>query len=330
MRVFAYEHITGGGLRDDPRISALAAEGELMLRALVDDLTAIPGIEVVALLDSRLDIEPAARVHRIGPEDEFWSKYRRAAHDAHAVWPIAPEQGQILERLTQEAIGCGRTLLNSRLDAVRVAASKRATAAALDAAGIAVIPIFDSEAELPSAIEEAVVKPDDGAGCQDAMLFHSRDELRAWSQRNASSQQIVQPFVHGSAFSVSALFCEGRGRLLACNRQYVAGRDGRLWFDGVRVNAKQDRDGRYRRLVAQVARALPGLWGYAGIDFIDAETGPVVLEVNPRLTTSYAGLRRAIGVNPARLVLELPDSLDDSHSPIRPIGRPVEVEVAHA
>jgi predicted ATP-grasp superfamily ATP-dependent carboligase len=315
---------------DDPQFAALAAEGELMLRALVDDLAAVPGVEVVTLLDARLDIELPANVHSIAPGEDFWAKFRRAAHDAEAVWPIAPELDAVLERLTKEVIACGRTLLNSRLDAVRIAASKRATAAALSAAGIAMIPTFGSEAELPPEVEEAVVKPDDGAGCQDTLLFHTREELRNWARGNTSAAHTFQPFVHGGAFSVSALFCEGHGRLLACNRQYVSAQDGRLKFEGVKVNAKQDPDGRYRRLVAQVAGALPGLWGYAGIDFIDTETGPLVLEVNPRLTTSYAGLRRAIGINPAQLVLELPDSLEESFSPIRATGLPTDVKVAHA
>jgi len=40
-----------------------------------------------------------------------------------------------------------------------------------------------------------------------------------------------------------------------------------------------------------------------GIDLVRTEQGLVMLEINPRLTTSYAGLRRALGVNPAGLVL---------------------------
>jgi predicted ATP-grasp superfamily ATP-dependent carboligase len=50
---------------------------------------------------------------------------------------------------------------------------------------------------------------------------------------------------------------------------------------------------------------MPGLAGYVGVDLIVGENAITVLEVNPRLTTSYAGLRRAIGANPARLVLDL-------------------------
>ncbi len=330
MRIFAYEHITGGGMRDDPLASTFAPGGELLLRALVEDLASISGVEVVALIDSRLSIDLRASIHRIGPADDFWAKFRQAAHDSEAVWPVASERGGTLERLTEEILGCGRTLLNSRPRSVRIAASKHATAAALEAARVPIIPVFTSEGELPPQIEEVVVKPADGAGCQDTFVLHSRDALRAWFHQHAASRWVVQQRVHGDAFSVSALFCEGRGRLLACNRQYVSEKEGRLHFQGVKVNARQDPDGRYRALVEQVARALPDLWGYAGVDFIDTEAGPLVLEINPRLTTSYSGLRRALGINPAHMVLDLPDSLDDSFAPIRPIGRPVDVEVSHS
>jgi predicted ATP-grasp superfamily ATP-dependent carboligase len=50
---------------------------------------------------------------------------------------------------------------------------------------------------------------------------------------------------------------------------------------------------------------MPELWGYAGVDLMQCEQGPRVLEINPRLTTSYAGLRQSLGINPAALVLEL-------------------------
>ena len=50
---------------------------------------------------------------------------------------------------------------------------------------------------------------------------------------------------------------------------------------------------------------MPNLWGYAGIDLIEKAEQILVLEINPRLTTSYAGIHEAIGINCARAVLEL-------------------------
>jgi predicted ATP-grasp superfamily ATP-dependent carboligase len=35
------------------------------------------------------------------------------------------------------------------------------------------------------------------------------------------------------------------------------------------------------------------------------ETGPVVVEINPRLTTSYVGLRESLALNPAELIVSI-------------------------
>ena len=180
MKIFVYEHITGGGMLDDPQVAALAPEGAMMLRALVDDLTAVPGVEVTVLRDARLPADLPATIHWVGKADAFWPIFRRAAGEADAVWPIAPEQDGILAGITREAIRCNRTLLGCRPDAVDIAASKRATAHVLGHGGIPVIPVYADENSVPPEANEIVVKPDDGAGCQDTRLFKDRAELRKW------------------------------------------------------------------------------------------------------------------------------------------------------
>jgi len=87
-----------------------------------------------------------------------------------------------------------------------------------------------------------------------------------------------------------------------------------------------DADGLLARLAQRTVVAIPGLWGYVGIDVLLTAAGPVVVEVNPRLTTSYAGLHAAIGVNPAELVLGLLDGREPP--PMLALGRrAVEVHV---
>ncbi len=82
---------------------------------------------------------------------------------------------------------------------------------------------------------------------------------------------------------------------------------------------------RLEPIAARIAAALPGLWGYAGIDLIESPEGLVALEVNPRLTTSYVGLGRSLGLNPAALVLAL--GKQGLASLIRPLA-PLPVEIA--
>jgi predicted ATP-grasp superfamily ATP-dependent carboligase len=54
---------------------------------------------------------------------------------------------------------------------------------------------------------------------------------------------------------------------------------------------------RAAELARRAARALPKTTGYIGIDLVlgndPRASGDVVIEVNPRLTTSYVGLRAA-------------------------------------
>jgi tyramine---L-glutamate ligase len=328
MRIFAYEHITGGGLMDQRSQAALAAEGEAMVRALVQDLVAIPDVEVAAMRDPRLLLDLPATMRVPESKRDFWPMFCRAVRESEAVWLIAPEQDGILERLSREVVAAGCRLLGSRPDAVHITASKLGTAAALIAAGVHTIPTFADERSVPDDVEQIVVKPDDGAGCQDTYLFQRRVDLQRWLRDRAVSGRVFQPYVRGMALSLSILCCNGHAQLLACNRQRVQVNDGRFEFSGVSVNAIRDSDGRYAQLARDVARALPGLWGYVGIDVIDAADGPIVVEVNPRLTTSYAGLRRALGINAAELVLGLPGSLEDRAS----FGScsVVDVEVAHA
>jgi tyramine---L-glutamate ligase len=328
MRVLAYEHVSGGGLSDHPAIASLAPEAELMLRALVNDLLASPGVEVSVLRDPRLRFDLPAAVYTTYCTGEFWPAFERALSEAEAVWLIAPERSGVLERLSRKILDGGRRLLGSCPQAVALTASKLRTAEALAATGVNAIPTYADEGTLPPDVERVVVKPEAGAGCQETYVFDRRAALRAWLRQHGAAGRVFQPFVEGEHLSLSVLCCERRARLLACNRQHVRVAGDRLAFSGVSVNALADVDGRYARLAGDVVRALPGLWGYVGIDLIAAQDGPAVVEVNPRLTTSYAGLRAALGINAARLVLELPASLDEAAG--SRAGSAVDVSIAHA
>ena len=55
--------------------------------------------------------------------------------------------------------------------------------------------------------------------------------------------------------------------------------------------------------LAQRAVALvPGLRGYVGVDLVLGEETCWLIEINPRVTTSYVGLRRVVGLNMAAAI----------------------------
>lgn len=306
MRVFVYEDVTGGGFLNVALPAALAREGETMARALLADLVAIDGIEVFTSRDPRLSSLDLLVECVIAEDQEC---FERCALSADAVWPIAPETGGRLEHLSRRVLALDRILLGSRPDAVRIAASKWRTSQALSAAQIRCIATFklDDVPDEPDDGDGWVVKPDDGAGCQETRLFTTRDAAIGWARVHAADGDfVVQGFLPGEARSLSIICRDGAAAVLSCNRQRVAIRNGQIEFAGVEVDGIRDR-GEFADLASRIAAAIPGLWGYVGVDFVQTDQGAIVLEINPRLTTSYAGLSAALGRNVAAVVLDLPD-----------------------
>jgi predicted ATP-grasp superfamily ATP-dependent carboligase len=309
VKIFAYEHITGGGFIDSPLPRALRAEGELMLRSLVGDLAALSGVRVVTMLDHRVDLSDLpAECYVVRDAGEWRAVYAELVTTSDALWPVAPETGGALARLSSTALGAGRILLGSRLEAVHLTASKRRTAQALAEAHVAAVPTFGLDDARATTRGAWVVKPDDGCGCQDTRLHHDLDAAVLWIEAQPEpARYVAQPYVLGEAASLCALARDGSAWVLSVNRQRIAVRDDSFVFLGSVVNGLADDDGRLRRLVERVVQVVPGLWGYFGIDLVLGEHGPVVIEINPRLTTSYAGLGAALEYNPAALVLGLLD-----------------------
>src|SRR5690606_3678108 len=79
-------------------------------------------------------------------------------------------------------------------------------------------------------------------------------------------------------------------------------------YKGSMVNGFSEHWDVFDRLAQKIARSLPDLAGYVGVDLMvvnDDRLRLEVLEINPRLTTSYVGLRAATGTNVAGLILHL-------------------------
>lgn len=324
VKIFAYEYSSGGGLVDES-LRRLPYQGEMMLRALLADLAALPGVQVSTTRNPRLPgLDLPASVSVVPCDAAFDNSFDDCVRTADAVWPVAPESSGILERLSMRILESERILLGSTPDAVRTASSKLLTARALAKMGVAVVDTYAPDEKLPGDVNAWVVKPDDGIGCIDTHIFHGVDRALAWIYVHGKEHYVLQPFVQGKSCSLSLLCRDGKAQVLSCNEQRIAVRNNQFHYLGCTVNKFAEYVDACERLAQKIARAIPGLWGYVGVDFIMTKQGAVVLEVNPRLTTSYAGLHASIGSNPAALVLGL---LEESAGTDRPALMSVPVSV---
>jgi len=326
VKIFVFEFVTGGGMADQVLPPGLTLEADLMVGTVLRDLGEIPGVRCLTSRDPRLPPIPGVETLVPSAGEDPFSLYRRGLALTDAAWPTAPETNGVLERLGRLTLMQDRILLGTHPDTVRLTASKRATAAHLSGAGIPSVPTFtvaDDPLDIPGPW---VVKPDDGAGAEDMMVVADARAART-SLAGRGRGYVAQPWIEGKAASLSMLAADGQARLLAVNRQRVRVTDGRVGLSGISVNAEASHAPLLASLAGDIAAAMPLLWGHVGVDLVLTESGPLVLEVNPRLTTSYCGLRRALSANPASWVLDLLKTGRLPDTPIPQVGSTVELHL---
>lgn len=321
-RIFVYEYLTGGGI--DPAqsapssladLSALIVEGRVMRDAIVADLHALGGGVEVSVARSRFETADPARRDYVARDGEPMTAFvARVAREHDYAWIVAPECDGLLMRM-YDAVGAARWLGCTK-EAIRLASSKSATAALLAVHGIATTPAVEPGDALADTSGRWVVKPDDGAGGLDTLVFdHFDDACEEYEARTAAGRNpVLQQWVDGEPLSLSLACDDGAGErveLLSINRQRIglsasdpaARRPAVVEFDGVdvaHIPLASERGRALDDLAQLVGAALPGLRGFAGIDVVwHPERGPVVVEVNPRATVAYAGMSDALGRNVA-------------------------------
>ena len=113
-------------------------------------------------------------------------------------------------------------------------------------------------------------------------------------------QLLVQPYVPGVAASVAFLVGPNCVVPLLPGYQRLSG-DGRFTYLGGEIPLPAGLTLRAVKLARRAIDAVPGLAGYVGVDLVlgDAADGSAdfAIEINPRLTTSYVGLRAMTGDN---------------------------------
>ncbi len=278
-----------------------------MLSAVLEDLTRCPGAQISTLLDSKRSspgyLSEHILIQRVQPAEEK-DAFRALAAAADWSLVIAPEFDGILAERSRWVEEAGGRLLGSSPQAVQQTADKMLLSHLWSEQGV---PTPSLECIYP-----LVCKPRFGAGSQATFLVHEEEELeRARSQAHAegwTGELMLQRYVPGFAVSVAFLSGEGRRLSLRAVEQRLSS-DGRFHYLGGRLPLPDNLDRRARRLAQRAAACVEGLHGWFGVDLVlgDAEdgSGDMAIEINPRLTTSYLGLRRLARFNLAAAMLAI-------------------------
>lgn len=300
MRLFITEFITGGGFANHPLPEGLKQEGMLMLNAVLKDCSKINDLQVTTCLDSRITIDNSnVVVHTIDSSTDYLKQVSLLAADCDYVWVIAPESAGVLESLVTQFKNDGVPTINCDVESIRITGDKIKCASWLFEKNIPTVDNF-SEEQAKNFATKTVIKNRFGVGCEGLKICDSGEE--ALDCVDDFNQWVVQPYIHGEHLSLSLLCCSGQAKILTCNKQIFDNKSEpklkACYVNAVPINKQM------KVIASDIAMAFPGLAAYVGVDIIDTDDGYIVIDINPRLTSSYVGLSKVLEMNPAELCIQ--------------------------
>jgi len=314
QKLFVFEFITGGGLVNGILSKSLLQEGMMMREALLNDLEALDQYELIAMHDHR--VLPSDKVSKsfVVQGDQFDQVFDFILSNVALVWLIAPEVDDILLSLSQRCYAHPVVFLGCGMLSTKVASDKWQTYEACQLANISVLPTIKAldwmlaHQSLHTYGGKFVAKPIDGVGCEGIAILQDNNAVENWLEEDSirCKNYLIQGFDEGIPASLSLLCKNGQAWLLSCNLQHIELVENRFVLNAITVNGASEYWTLMEKMADDIANMLPDAAGYLGVDvMISPDHAKIKLvEINPRLTTSYVAMRQATGFNVAHLILD--------------------------
>ena len=297
--------VSGGSTASNP---SMALEGYAMLRAVAWDLWR-SGFKLAIALDRRaigsLRLPPSIKV-KVEPGSLMGSMRKASLLADHALI-IAPPMAGIHASLTARLEELGLNVLGPLASKIAEVTDKATLMRTLSSLGLripktVVLPSLSLD-DLLKAVDELgypmVVKPKNGAGCKGVYVISKRSQLELVAKSLASSPSpyIAQEVIRGVHASVSLISDGHRAKPLSLNVQFLEWGFKPEYLGGLTPFNHCLAE----RVLEESRRCVEALKlkGYAGVDVVINSERPCIIEVNPRLTTSYVAVTSAFNFSPS-------------------------------
>ncbi|MFX0132995.1 MAG: ATP-grasp domain-containing protein [Candidatus Hodarchaeota archaeon] len=326
--IFIFEFVSGGGFTQVNIPSSLFCEGFGMLRSIISDFKLLD-FEIHTILDYRIsflsNLIQADVIKTVNFNENYINTFKSLINECRYVFIIAPESSDILFELTKIAKKSNKTILSTNLRGIKLGSSKIKTYKILRKNKVFTprtykIAYKKAHLDLDFIIQKyrklkcpIVIKPEDGVGAESIYYFEKEWQILDFFKepnRNFDNKRnfVLQEFVEGRDLSISLIgapnLSEIHPFILSVNSQDINIKSLKSEYFGGYTPVEN-----YKDMIKELSfilkkRDFSKIEGYFGIDFIlKYPHSFCFIEINPRLTTSYIGLRNAINLNCAELIL---------------------------
>jgi predicted ATP-grasp superfamily ATP-dependent carboligase len=306
VKLFIYEMVCGGGatlpadcdgelaqLDDFLTLPALVADGSAMLLAVAQCCQTLPAVEIVVTVDSRLEslvrlLKSRGVTVQVVDARDPWSQFLQVGRDADKCIVIAPELNSLLSVAVEKcnACGCGK-LIGPDQDLLAIGVDKVLLHHWADIHEIRMpdwTHMRGGNGDVSHLDDTLVLKPINGTGGIGMRKISSHG-------LPSDGEWLVEEFVRGESYSVSAIFHQDGFTMVPPWRQELGGADG-FEYVGGSICDDENVIERLNAWAVAVFNSLPraNSRGWISLDAIVAVEEIYLIEVNPRITASFDSL----------------------------------------
>ncbi len=325
-KLLIFEYVSGGGFSNTTIPTSLLCEGFGMLRSITKDFSLLD-FEIYTMLDYRISFLSkflqADNIIKIQKNENYIKYFKDLIKICEYVFIIAPETSNILYKLTKIIKSYGKIILSTNLKGIKHGTSKIISYKIFKKNEILTpktykIPYKKKTLDLEFIVQKfrnlktpIVIKPEDGVGAESVHYFEKKSQILKFFMEyppdfKKKRNYILQEFIHGRNLSISLVGSPNlhiNPLILSINAQNIDIKNKESEYLGGYTPVEN-----HKELFNQISYIINKLnnlkiEGYFGIDFIeDINHSAVFIEINPRLTTSYIGLRKILNFNCAELI----------------------------
>jgi len=336
-KLFVFEFVSGGGFSQVEIPSSLFCEGYGMLKSIITDFKTFD-FEISTILDYRISFLSnylrADIVVFVDNKDNYIEQFKRTIKKCQMCFIIAPEFSNILYDLTKIAKDNGKKILSIGLEGVELGSSKFRTYEffkknKINTPQTYLIPFKDNSLDLDFILQKfnelkcpIIIKPDDGVGAEKIYYLENVNQIYDlfYEYNNKFDQEriyVLQEYIEGEDLSVSLIGKTNKENpiILTVNSQNISIKNSKSDSEYFGGYTPVENNEQIRENIAEILKRLDfsNFNSFFGIDFIKkADNSIYLLEINPRLTTSYIGIRNIINYNLLELIINPKSDVHDS------------------
>jgi len=303
MDILVYEHILGEEYSENSPL-LLLNEAKLIVKCLIKDFAELYPNSKISLLTNKKnnflfnDIDVISRDYDLNSVDDMKMHYQN--YDKILV--LAPEENMEMYNIVDSLEEKGVCLINCSSEFIKITTCKKNTYNNIKSCHENLIDIYHDYKEI-DLNKKIVAKISDGLGSENLYIFKNRKDLEE-SEKIIKNKHFFQDYKNGKIISINIVSNEKKFIIISINEQvYKYKSSCEISLEEVFIGKYNHMIIEFKLFVDRIMSNFTGYHGFFGIDAIlDENNNIFLLEINPRLTSSYIGLNASLGFSPIQFL----------------------------